>query len=113
MHELSIVLSIIDIASQKAQEAEAAVIEEIELDIGQLSTIDLEAFDFAWQRATKNTLLEHAARSINVLPGQGKCVACKAEFPVDSLYSACPECGEFAVAVCSGRELRVKSLVVR
>ena len=37
MHELSIVMSIIDIAEQQAKKANAVWVDEIELDIGELS----------------------------------------------------------------------------
>ena len=54
MHELSIVMSIIKLA---AEQADADMIEEIELDIGCLSGIDMDSFDFAWKQAIKQTVL--------------------------------------------------------
>ena len=60
MHELSIVMSIIDIAREQATKAGAQTVEEIELEIGALSTIEMNAFEFAWQQGKKNTLLEHS-----------------------------------------------------
>ena len=112
MHELSIVMSIIDIANQQAQQANARIIEEIELDIGCLSTIEPEAFDFAWQQAVKGTSLEKATRTINRIEGRGQCMHCEAEFPVQQLYDPCPHCGRHLVNLTQGRELKVKSLVV-
>ena len=49
MHELSIVMSIVDLANKEATKHQASAIEEIELDIGCLSGIDMDSFDFAWQ----------------------------------------------------------------
>jgi hydrogenase nickel incorporation protein HypA/HybF len=112
MHELSIVMSIVDIAEQQAKKANAVAIEEIELDIGELSGIEPQAFDFAWQQAIKDTVLNNAERVINKIAGEGLCMECDARFPVHQLYDACPVCGEHFIAIQKGKELRVKSLVV-
>jgi hydrogenase nickel incorporation protein HypA/HybF len=113
MHELSIVMSIVDIASREAQREGATLIEEIELEIGQLSTIELEAFDFAWQQGIKETPLAHARKIVNSIEGKGRCLDCGLEFPVKELYDACPACGEHFIEILKGKELRVKSLIVR
>jgi hydrogenase nickel incorporation protein HypA/HybF len=55
MHELSIVMSIVDIVNEQAATAHATVIEEIEMDIGCLSTVEMNAFEFAWQQAVRDT----------------------------------------------------------
>lgn len=112
MHELSIVMSIVDIAQQHAEKANAEIIEEIEMDIGCLSTIDMDAFEFAWQQAVKQTILEGAVKKINLIKGKGTCLDCKASFPLENLYDACPVCGQHLINILEGKELRVKSLVV-
>ncbi|MBI5373306.1 MAG: hydrogenase maturation nickel metallochaperone HypA [Sphingobacteriales bacterium] len=112
MHELSIVMSIIRIAETESAKNNAIKVEEIELDIGALSGIEMTAFDFAWQQAVRATLLEHSKRKINHIPGEGQCMDCAALFPMQQLYEPCPVCGEHFVSVQKGKELRVKSLVV-
>ena len=112
MHELSIVLSIVEIAEKQAAAEQAHCIEEIELDIGCLSTVEMHAFDFAWQQAVRSTLLEKAKRTINHIDGQGKCMDCEAVFPMQQLYEPCPVCGDHFVTILKGKELRVKSLVI-
>jgi hydrogenase nickel incorporation protein HypA/HybF len=112
MHELSIVMSIIEIATQKTKKANALAVEEIELDIGELSGIELQSFDFAWQQGIKDSLLSKAKRIINHIPGEGLCMGCDTRFPMHQLFDACPVCGQHFVAVRKGKELRVKSLVV-
>lgn len=47
MHELSVVMSIIKTAEDEARKNNAIGIEEIELDIGELSRVEITAFDFA------------------------------------------------------------------
>jgi len=112
MHELSIVMSIVDIAQQQAAKASTGIIEEIEMDIGCLSTIEMNAFEFAWQQAVKETILENTVKKINRIRGKGKCLDCETIFPLENLYDTCPNCSGYLVDVIEGKELRVKSLVV-
>ena len=112
MHELSIVMSIIAIAQQQAMDAAAVTIDEIELDIGTMSGIEMDSFDFAWNQAIKSSVLEHALRKINRIEARARCLDCSAEFAIQNYYDACPVCGEHLLNILSGKELRVKSLVV-
>jgi hydrogenase nickel incorporation protein HypA/HybF len=112
MHELSIVMSIVDIAQQQAEKANAEIIDEIELDIGCLTTIEMEAFDFAWNQGVKQTILEGADKKINRIKGKAKCLDCESFFPLENLYDACPDCGQHLIDIIEGKELRVKSLIV-
>jgi hydrogenase nickel incorporation protein HypA/HybF len=112
MHELSIVMNILEIATQEAEKEKAKTIEEIELDIGYLCSIDIDAFEFAWEQAIKNTLLEKTGKTINRIKGKAKCRNCETVFPVQNLYDTCPVCGKWEISVLQGKELRVKSMVI-
>lgn len=112
MHELSIVMSIIDIAQTQAEQSDAATIDEIEIDIGCLSTIEMNAFEFAWRQGVKHTMLEGAIKKINRIKGKAKCAGCGALFPLENIYDACTACGEQFITIMAGKELKVKSLIV-
>lgn len=112
MHELSIVLNIIDIAEKEAARAGSAVINRIELDIGELSTIERTAFDFAWKQGIRRSMLDKADCVINYIPGKGKCRECGAVFRMDELYEPCPDCGSYFADITEGKELKIKSIVV-
>lgn len=112
MHELSIVMSIVTIAENESAKNNAADIEEIELDIGELSGIELSAFEFAWEQAVKSTMLKKSVKLINHIAGEGRCMNCDAVFPMHQLYEPCPVCGDHFITIQKGKELRVKSLVV-
>lgn len=112
MHELSIVTRIIDIATREAAKAGASAIEEIRLDIGRLAVVDLDAFDFAWDQAIKNTFLEKAVRKIHRPEGKAKCMDCGTIFPVQDLFDPCPGCGGHRIELLEGKELSVRSIVV-
>jgi hydrogenase nickel incorporation protein HypA/HybF len=113
MHELSIVMSIIDIATKQMENAHATAIEEIELEIGALSGIEENSFEFAWKQAIRNTPLQNAARIIHKPEGVATCLDCMIDFSIQQLYDACPVCGGHFLNIKKGKELKVKSLVVK
>lgn len=112
MHELSIVMGIVDIARKEVKKANKQRVETIELDIGAISGVEYEALDFAWAMGVKETVLEGAQRIINKIPAKAKCVSCQHEFEAKTIFDSCPECGEFFTEILSGKELRVKALTV-
>jgi len=112
MHELSIAQSIVELAEQEARNYNAVIIEELELEIGVLAGIDTDALMFALESATKGSQLEKARILTQQIAGVGHCGDCENLFPVETLFSACPFCGSFAVKIIKGKELRIKSIVV-
>jgi hydrogenase nickel incorporation protein HypA/HybF len=112
MHELSIVQSILDIATKEAHAAQGNIIDEIEIDIGALSGIDMNAFWFAWNIAVKNTLLANAKANIHHIEGMARCLMCEQKFAIQHYADPCPACGEHIIQVTSGKELRVKALTI-
>ena len=113
MHELSIAMSIIEIAEEHARRENATVITEIELDIGSQSGVVLEALDFAMQAAVRGTMLEEARVKVNAIPARATCTRCQHTFFTSDLFSPCPKCGNPYSEVIQGRELKVKSLKVK
>lgn len=112
MHELSIVMSIVDIAREYAEREQATTVDEIEIDIGCLSTVEMQAFDAAWKQGVCNTVLDGALKTINRIQGEACCSRCDEIFPIDNAYDACPACGEHFIVITKGKELRVRSLAV-
>ncbi|MBN2639870.1 MAG: hydrogenase maturation nickel metallochaperone HypA [Bacteroidales bacterium] len=112
MHELSIVMSIVDLAQQEVQKAKANSVETIELEIGTLSGVEMEALDFAWQSSISGTVLENAERIVHRPEGMAKCSGCGHIFQTESYFDACPKCGEFYTEIIKGKELRVKTLTL-
>ncbi|GAB4310968.1 MAG: hydrogenase maturation nickel metallochaperone HypA [Bacteroidales bacterium] len=112
MHELSIVMSIIDIAEGEARKAEASAITEIELEIGQFSGVEKDALDFAIEAGKKGTMLEEAEWVVHHIRGEAVCSECGTQFNPDELFSPCPSCGSPFHEWRKGKELRVKSIKV-
>ena len=112
MHELSIVMGIIDIAEEQVQKAHAKNVDSIELQIGSMAGIEMDALDFSWQAAVKNTVLENAERIIDHVPAKAKCSNCDHEFMIHEPFDPCPICDNHFITFLQGKEMRVKALVV-
>lgn len=113
MHELSIAQSIVELAEQHARAHHSSVVEEVELEIGCLAGVEADTFAFALESAVKNTWLENAVILRRYIEGEGCCSECGKKFPLADLYSPCPDCGSYFINITQGRELRIKSIVVR
>jgi hydrogenase nickel incorporation protein HypA/HybF len=112
MHEFAIAVDIVDIAVSSARQEGASRVKEVEIEIGLLSGVVLEALEFSLEAAVKGTLLEHARRNLVTVQGRARCTQCGNEYDTDTLYTACPACQAMAPEIIRGRELRVKSLIV-
>lgn len=112
MHELSIVMGILKIAETETKKAGAKKVELIELEIGNLAGIELDALDFVWSGAVKNTVLENAERKIDQIKGKAQCMECDLIFPLEHVYDPCPDCNNYLKGIIQGKELRIKALEV-
>ena len=112
MHELSIAVGIVDLAEKEAAKAGAKMITVIELEVGSVSGIMMDALNFAWPVATKGTILENTERIIHHVTGKAKCTQCGEVFEIDNLYDPCPKCNNYFKDIIQGKELRIKSLTV-
>jgi hydrogenase nickel incorporation protein HypA/HybF len=112
MHELSIVMSIVDVAEEQVRSHQAKEVESIDLEIGALAGVDDHALEFAWEAGVKNTVLEKARRNINKQKGWAKCLECDKEFEIKMLYDPCPVCGEYLLQILEGKELKIQSMVL-
>ncbi|MCB9081027.1 MAG: hydrogenase maturation nickel metallochaperone HypA [Lewinellaceae bacterium] len=112
MHELSLVLNIIDIATAEVHRAGGGTVTEIELEIGALAGVERAALDFAWETAVRNTVLENSVLTIHAPLGQARCMDCETAFTTNNLFTACPTCGSYFCDITGGRELKVKRLIL-
>ena len=95
MHELSIAISIVEIAEKEVVKHKAVSVEQIELEIGKLSGVEIYALDFAWDQAVQNTVLENAIRKTIYINGIAECEDCGNKFEIEQIYDECPACHSY------------------
>ena len=112
MHEFSIAMSIIEIAEEEAKAVDSSNILSIELNVGTIAGIEYYALDTALEMAVKNTMLENTDIKVNKIQARAKCTECSHEFDMNSITDACPKCNCLFSDVISGKELKIRSIVV-
>ena len=112
MHELTIVLNIVELSEDQLKQHDGNKIDAIELEIGSLAGIEMDAFHFAWTAALPGSVLQDSALTIKSMEGAAKCGQCHHEFEVSDHYEPCPRCGSFRSELVQGKELRINSLTI-
>ena len=111
MHELSIALSILDMAEEEAARHGNVQVEAIHLKIGPLAGIVKEALLSAYELAREQTPLASSRLVIEEIPIIIFCNNCQAERPVESLQEfRCAKCHTPASQVIHGREMELAAL---
>lgn len=110
MHELSIAQSILTIA-QKAAPPDG-IITGVNIQVGELSSIEIESLKFAFTAIRDETVLQKADLNIDIIPGEAQCAGCNNIFHLPAFGHPCPRCQGFSLKILRGREMKVTSLTV-
>ena len=114
MHEMSIALSLIDVATQQAIENEAERVTLVEVEIGDLSGVVPEALRSAFTIARANEpLLKSADLKITPVVVTLQCATCGDEKPAVAANDLrCSMCDSPSNAVVHGKELDVVAIEI-
>jgi len=111
MHELSIALSILDMAQEEAERRGGVRVEAIHLKLGPLSGVVKEALLSAYDLARERTSLEYCRLVIEEIPILVYCEQCRDQRQVHSMQSfCCSECESPVSEILQGKELQVYAL---
>jgi hydrogenase nickel incorporation protein HypA/HybF len=112
MHELSIAMSLIDVASEEATARGVSVV-ALHLRLGPLSGVVKEALLGAYDLARENSALADAHLVIQEMPIIAWCPTCQSERQLESPQRlCCPVCNTPTPDVRGGRELELAGLEV-
>ncbi len=114
MHELSIALSILDLAEEEAARRGGVQVHGIHLRLGPLSGVVKEALLSAYEVAREGSPLAEAQLVIEETPLLAHCPTCRTTKAVVSVQQlCCAECGTPTPQLLSGRELEVVALEIQ
>jgi hydrogenase nickel incorporation protein HypA/HybF len=112
LHELSIALSILEIAEEEA-ERQGGRVTVIRVRLGPLSGVVPEALVSAYELASENTPMANSLLHIEVVPLVAYCPACREEVSILSMLElCCPDCGSPTPKLIHGQELEVVALEI-
>ena len=112
MHELTIAMSLIDVACEEAARLGNVRVEALHVQVGRLSGVVPDALTFSFELASKDTGIAGARLEIEEIPVTVFCDRCQVERIVEGVLPICPVCGEPAPRVVRGRELQLVSMEV-
>jgi hydrogenase nickel incorporation protein HypA/HybF len=113
MHELSIVMSIIEVAQEEAARRGVQV-EAVHLRLGALSGVVKEALLSCYEMVCDSTPLQGSRLVIEDIPVVVFCATCRAERPINSIQLfCCPECDTPCSEIVHGKELEVVALEIK
>ncbi|HIP87600.1 MAG TPA: hydrogenase maturation nickel metallochaperone HypA [Anaerolineales bacterium] len=112
MHELPVTQSLLEIALRHAEAAGAKRIVQLNLVIGQFSSIVDDSVQFYWDIISRGTIAEGARLHFERTPGQIRCTTCGHVFSINGEDYVCPVCGDTQVMVVSGDDFRLESIEV-
>jgi len=114
MHELSIAISIVEMAAEEAAARGHAGVRAVHLRLGPLSGVVKEALLASYEMASASTSLEGSQLLIEEVGVEIFCPQCRQRRPVVSIQRlCCPECGAPAGEVVQGKELEVVALEIQ
>lgn len=112
MHEVGIAASILENVEAEASRRPATQILAIGLRIGELSNVDKDALEFAFEALTRDTPLATMKLEVEWCPRRQKCLDCAEEFVVKEFDLRCPACGTDKTSCIGGTELDVAYLEI-
>jgi hydrogenase nickel incorporation protein HypA/HybF len=113
MHELSIAISILEVAAQEAQKHGDVRVRAVHLKLGQLSGVAKEALVSAFGIARESWPWSDAELLVEETPVRIRCFHCRADQPIVSMQEfVCSACGTASANIVQGRELDVVALEI-
>jgi hydrogenase nickel incorporation protein HypA/HybF len=113
MHELSIAMSIVEMAEEESERHGAASVNAVYLKLGPLSGVVKAALESAFGLACEGTILAGALLVVEEVPIVGYCPKCRTERTLTSMqWFACSECASPISELIHGREMEVVALEI-
>jgi hydrogenase nickel incorporation protein HypA/HybF len=113
MHELSIAISIVEMAEEEAKKRKVQV-NAVHLRLGPLAGVVQEALMSCYEMACAGTPLEGSRLIIEEVPLEVFCTTCNVSRKLATLqWFVCPECGTATPTVVHGKELEMTALEVQ
>lgn len=113
MHELSIAMSLLDVATEEAERRGGVRVVAVHVKLGPLSGVVKESLLSAYDLARESSRLANSALVIEDVPVVVFCPRCSAERPIVSIQEfRCAVCGTPTAEVITGRELQLAALEI-
>jgi hydrogenase nickel incorporation protein HypA/HybF len=113
MHEMSLAVSMIEqLAEVLQKEGGLSRVESINLEIGAMSGVEKEAFEFVFPFAAEGTVAEGAVLIFEEVLLELRCNSCGRLHVSEDPLMMCPDCASVDVTVLRGEDFKIKTMEV-
>jgi hydrogenase nickel incorporation protein HypA/HybF len=113
MHELNVLMEVVDQVEALAAEEKLEKVAAIVLQIGELSSVVPNFMEQYYPMIVENKArLKDSKLVIERTPGEARCTSCGTIYNVCQNEGLCPFCGKFEKEVLQGREFLIKEIWV-
>jgi hydrogenase nickel incorporation protein HypA/HybF len=114
MHELSIAMSIVEMAEEESDQRGGARVNAVHLKLGRLAGVVKDALLSSYELACEGSGVHGSRLVIEEVPIVVYCPKCDAPRAIESVqWFVCPECQSPVSEVVQGRELQVFALEIQ
>ncbi|HVN16835.1 MAG TPA: hydrogenase maturation nickel metallochaperone HypA [Anaerolineales bacterium] len=110
MHELPVTQSILKIALEHAEKANAKRITDLHIVQGELSSMVDDSIQFYWEIIAKDTIAQNATLHFRRVPAELQCMACFQKYHPKDGELVCPNCGSVGAKIVAGEEFFVEAI---
>ena len=113
MHELGIVMQVIDQVEKVAAENHVTQVIKLNMEVGQVSSVVPELFAdcFAWSKK-KTQYMQQTQLEMVILEGISYCQDCRQTYQTTVSGRTCPHCGSERTYLVTGSEINIKDIEV-
>jgi len=112
MHELPVTQSLLKIALDHAEKADAKRITDLHIVVGELSSMVDDSIQFYWEIIAKDTIAEQAKLHFRRVPAELQCMTCFTKYSPKSGELICPQCGGVGAKIIAGEEFSLEAIDV-
>ena len=110
MRELHATRAILNTATLKAREENAAHITRLHLAIGEIAEIDQNAVQRHWNDLSQGTSAEGAQLLFRVIRADVQCMSCFRKYHPQNGRILCSNCGSVGAKILSGEQFYIESI---
>ncbi len=112
MHELPITQSLLKIALDHAEKANAKRITTLNIVMGELSSMVDDSIQFYWDEIAKGTIAEGAILNFRRVAAELQCMTCFHKYRPADNELVCHQCGGVGAKIIAGEECFLESIDV-
>ncbi len=112
MHELGLVIDVVEMVERYAVENQIEYIKKVVLTVGEGFSVVPHLMQTVYRNAAQGTMLENSELELKLVDASAECQDCGELFNPLGTRGVCPHCDSRNYTVLSGKEFEITSIIV-